>query len=281
MGTNCADNSPTPKAAQSFLRDGLQVDETQVLGYEFMQDFRVHVKVKNKDNAAISSNSNRNCDGEESVSYITKPYFCLPGKIAKSSIAKSCLACFDYTNALADVVVGYMGAPLDNKSMDCSSQTLTIRNIRGEMMVNTAVEQGRLRVNQTAEGKGKHESMAIATVNADGIVAGMTGGEVKEEGMPKLAGEIIALLLGNKFVGVAPKGVAFARYSIDYHILRNYLYVLDEWGEERVDGNTDSGSSSCLPKYARDIVERYRRENAQFEALRNIILCKNQAASET
>lgn len=37
LGTNCADNSPTPKAAQEFLREGLKVDETKVQGYEFMQ----------------------------------------------------------------------------------------------------------------------------------------------------------------------------------------------------------------------------------------------------
>ena len=37
MGTNCVDNSPTPKAARDFLTDGVGVDETRVRGYEFMQ----------------------------------------------------------------------------------------------------------------------------------------------------------------------------------------------------------------------------------------------------
>lgn len=35
LGTNCVDNSPTPEAAQDFVRKGLGVDN--VIGYEFMQ----------------------------------------------------------------------------------------------------------------------------------------------------------------------------------------------------------------------------------------------------
>ena len=47
LGTNCVDNSPTPEAAQRFLRDGVKVSKDKtVMGYEFMQDFRVHVKTK-------------------------------------------------------------------------------------------------------------------------------------------------------------------------------------------------------------------------------------------
>lgn len=37
LGTNCADNSPTPEAAQNFISKGLQVDPSNVQGYEFMQ----------------------------------------------------------------------------------------------------------------------------------------------------------------------------------------------------------------------------------------------------
>lgn len=37
LGTNCADNSPTPQAARNFMSKGLQVDPANVQGYEFMQ----------------------------------------------------------------------------------------------------------------------------------------------------------------------------------------------------------------------------------------------------
>lgn len=196
-----------------------------------MQDFRVHVKTES--------------------GYITKPYFSLPGTIAAPSIATSCLACFDYTNGLADVVVGYMGAPLAGESrMDESFQTLTIRNERGSRMVQTAIDLNKLQIGDIAMGEGDHEKLASATVTADSIVLGMIGDNVPESGMPPWLGNIMAFAMTN-FIG--PKGVNFARYSIDYHILRNYLHVLDAWGEER--------ANATMPQFARDIVNQYSRDD--------------------
>ena len=190
LGTNCADNSPSPKAARDFLKEGVQVDEQNVRGYEFMQDFRVHVKT---------------VKGDE---YIKKPYFCLPGKVADSAIADSCLACFDYTNGLADVVVGYMGAPLDKSPrMDSSYQTITSRNERGNEMINVALQAGRLNIYEEARGSGLHEKFSTATVNSDSIVLQMTGGTVKENGMPQLFGEGMATVMS----ALGPKGINFAR----------------------------------------------------------------------
>lgn len=249
LGTNCVDNSPTPQAARDFLKKGVSIDNIKnVKGYEFMQDFRVHVK--------MSDNT-----------YIKKPYFSLAGTIADTAIADSCLACFDYTNALADVVVGYMGAPLDsNGEMNTSFQTLTIRNNNGEKMVQTALDANRIKIGDVAKGSGVHEKITMATVNADSIVLKMIGGDVKEQGMPKVVGEVMASLF--RFIG--PKGVNFARYSIDYHLLRNYLHVLYEWGEERVE---DSGKEEeVMPQYARDIVEWYLVEDDSFRELREKVL---------
>jgi len=45
---------------------------------------------------------------------------------------------------------------------------------------------------------------------------------------------IFFLFLGSAFyVQVGPKGIEFARYSLDYHTIRNYLYVNRLWGKER------------------------------------------------
>ena len=143
-----------------------------------MQDFKVHVK------------------GDDA--YVTKPYFTLPGTIAKSSIATSCLACFDYANALADVTVGYMGAPLDgNSRMDKSLQTITIRNERGNEMVQTAIDSSRLQLVGPAGGSGSHEKLASTTVTSDSIILEMTGGKVQEQGMPGWIAEIMAFALKN------------------------------------------------------------------------------------
>jgi len=255
LGTNCADNSPTPKAAQDFLKEGLKVDETMVQGYEFMQDFRVHVKM----------------DKNAPKDYIKKPYFTLPGKVAEAAIAKSCLACFDYTNSLADVVVGYMGAPLVGSGrMDQSFQTLAVRNARGERMIDAALQSGRIEFGEVAGGSGAHEKMASATVAADSIVLAMSGGEVKQEGMNSLVGEAMAFLLTEV---IGPKGMNFARYSIDYHILRNYLHVLMEWGEDRAE--------IAIPIYAKKIVNKYLEHDKSFAKLKEKILSRRQSQEKS
>jgi hypothetical protein len=247
LGTNCADNSPNPQAASKFISNGVRIppqDVPYVSGYEFMQDFRVHVKID---------------DGD--TSYITRPYFALPGTIAEESIAKSCRACFDYTNSLADVVVGYMGAPLvgNDARMDASYQTLTIRNERGMTMVQSAIDVSRLEVGDTASGTGSHEGLASATVSSDVLVSAMVGKEIPASGMPIWLGEVLAL--GLRAVG--PKGVSFARYSIDYHILRNYLFVLKQWGYEQ--------ARASVPQYALDIADHYTKTDKSFLELVNAV----------
>ena len=277
LGTNCADNSPTPEAAERFLRDGVGVGkEATVQGYEFMPDYRVHVKTTKENN------------------YITKPYFSLPGTIAEPSIAKSCLSCFDYTNGLADVVVGYMGAPLTSNNndsqqatpprMDQCDQTLTVRNPRGALMVQTAVDAGRLAVgNAVPGGSGgswlSHEKLASATVASDALVqAMMVGGQVREQGMPVWMGEVLAFVLR----ATGPTGIGFARYSIDYHILRNYLHVLLQHQLSSSPPTTasmddDNGRATlavkeALPEYAKRIVDYYLETDQTFRSLEAKIL---------
>ena len=126
-------------------------------------------------------------------------------------------------------------------------------------MVTAAEDAGRLNIGDVAGGTGSHEKIAMATVLADSIVLGMTGGEVKKEGMPRLIGEVMAFIISN----VGPKGINFARYSIDYHLLRNYLHVLDEWGDERAD--------SSLPKYATEIVQKYLSTDDKLVELKETI----------
>jgi len=246
LGTNCADNSPNPTAAQNFIQRGIGIDPSQVRGYEFMADFSVHVKVMGD-------------------TYIKKPYFCLPSDLAAQSIAPSCLACFDYTNALADVVIGYMAAPLSTGgNMDTSYQTLTIRNSRGEQMIQAALDRSRLQLGPEAIGYGaSHEDLTLATVTADGIVQNMIGEDKPKPSMPLWLGNIIASFLA--FIG--PRGVDFARYSIDYHILRNYLHVLSYFGEEY--------ALRSLPQYAWDIVNHYENTYDAFRILSDQVKAKS------
>ena len=106
-----------------------------------------------------------------------------------------------------------------------------------------------------ATGTGSHEKIASATVLKDSIVLKMIGDAVPEKGMPGFMGEIMATVL--RVVG--PKGTSFARYSIDYHILRNYLHVLQQWGPQR--------AKRHMPQYSMDIVQHYMETDEQFAGL--------------
>jgi coenzyme F420-reducing hydrogenase beta subunit len=266
LGTNCADNSPTPQAAATFLQDGVGITDplSTVQGYEFMPDYRVHVKTNQL--------------------YLTKPYFSLPGTIAEQSIAKSCLACFDYTNGLADVVIGYMGAPLLETNngwqnpvpMNQSLQTVSIRNALGSIMIQTAVSAARIRLLPTTPPQnGIFEALVAATVEADAHILAMVGGTVPANGMPVWMGEILALALRS----VGPKGMNFARYSIDYHVLRNYLYVLGQQQHRRqhaVGSRVETveliqSTRNMLPLYAQRIVKFYTDTNASVRNLESKI----------
>jgi coenzyme F420-reducing hydrogenase beta subunit len=250
IGTNCADNSPTPQTAENFIEKGLGIpmqgegtSKTSVIGYEFMQDFRVHVKVS---------------DESAEVKYKKIPYFSLPGSIAKDSIAPSCLSCFDYTNALADISVGYMGGPLSPEGMMSSMQTITIRNPKGKLVIDSAIEKGRIFLHGEAPGSGNFKDFVLSTVEADTIVSGMMNSATSDASMPRPLANVLATIVSF----IAPKGLNFAKYSIDYHLLRNYLYLVHTWGERR--------AQEMIPSFARNIVDEYMTNSTFRNILKKI-----------
>jgi coenzyme F420 hydrogenase subunit beta len=91
IGLPCSDNTTYPDQ-QRFLRLISRSPET-VVHYEFMQDFRVWMR---HENGQI-----------EKFNYIDIPMDKL-GNVFPGA----CLSCFDYANTLADISIGYMGAPL-------------------------------------------------------------------------------------------------------------------------------------------------------------------------
>ena len=158
-----------------------------------------------------------------------------------------------------------MGAPLASGArMDKSFQTIAVRNDMGKRMIDAALQSGRIEFGDIAGGSGWHEKMASATVAADSIILAMTGGDVKQEGMLMFVGELMAMALTK----IGPKGMNFDRYSIDYHILRNYLHVLLEWGEDR--------AQYAIPVYAKDIIKKYLDNDKSFADLKEKILVKRE-----
>ncbi|XP_065862922.1 7-hydroxymethyl chlorophyll a reductase, chloroplastic [Euphorbia lathyris] len=228
LGTNCVDNGTRP-GLDKFLKAASDEPET-VLHYEFMQDYKVHLK---------------HLDGRiEEV-----PYFCLPANELVDVIAPSCYSCFDYTNALADLVVGYMGVPkYPGVSMTQHPQYVTVRNERGREMLSLVKDL--LQITPTTS-SGNRRPFVIETVKADDNAK---LGKGPSKPAPMFVGNLIASLLNL----IGPKGLEFARYSLDYHTIRNYLYTNRTWGKERADQST--------PSYAKKIVEMYN-QNGQIDQM--------------
>ena len=182
--------------------------------------------------------------------YEKVPYFCLPAaELATGVIAPSCLACYDYANGLADLVVGYMGVPLDAKTpMTRHRGYLTVRNARGAEMLAAAGAALELSPTESRPGLLLSRAMlAWQTTLADDEAK--TGG-APPAGAPRWLGEILATLL----TWLGPSGLEFAAYSIDYHALRNWIHCRRHWGAERADAH--------VPPSAKLIVAEYDAEGA-------------------
>ncbi|HIK27455.1 MAG: Coenzyme F420 hydrogenase/dehydrogenase, beta subunit C-terminal domain [Oscillatoriaceae bacterium SKW80] len=204
LGTPCVDNV-TRAGLQKFLETTSRSPET-VVHYEFMQDFQIHFKHE---------------DGsEEKV-----PFFGLNTKVLKDVFAPSCLSCFDYVNSLADLVVGYMGAPF-------GWQWIVVRNQIGKEMLDLVREQLDI---QPVMSKGDRRAAVQQSIPA--YEKGVT--------LPMWAAKLMGLAIEK----IGPKGLEYARFSIDSHFTRNYLYVKRHYPEKL---------ESHVPEYAKRIVAQYK-----------------------
>ncbi|MEB3307541.1 MAG: Coenzyme F420 hydrogenase/dehydrogenase, beta subunit C-terminal domain [Cyanobacteriota bacterium] len=208
LGLPCVDNV-SREGLQSFLDSTVSSPET-VVHYEFMQDFRIHF---------------RHRDGRQE----TVPFFGLDTPRLKDVFAPSCLSCFDYTNAGADLVVGYMGA-------DFGRQWITVRNERGERLLKLV--EAELEVGPVSS-------------RGDRRAAVQQGIEAYDKAL-KLP-IWLAHLIGFFVERFGPRGLEYARFSIDSHFTRNALWVKRHHPEK---------ADAHIPAFARTIISRYRLPDA-------------------
>ena len=208
LGTPCVDNV-TRAGLQKFLETTSRSPET-VVHYEFMQDFRVHFR-------------------HEDGSTETVPFFGLKTNQLKDVFAPSCMSCFDYVNSLADLVVGYMGAPF-------GWQWIVVRNDRGQEMLDLVQDQIET---QPVMSQGDRRNAVQQSIPA--YDKGVT--------LPMLAAKLMGVVIEK----IGPKGLEYARFSIDSHFTRNYLYVKRNYPEKL---------EAHVPDYAKRIVDQYKLPDA-------------------
>jgi coenzyme F420 hydrogenase subunit beta len=204
LGTPCVDNV-SRAGLQTFLETTSKSPET-VVYYEFMQDFRVHFKHE---------------DGSTEL----VPFFGLNTKELKDVFAPSCMSCFDYVNSLADLVVGYMGAPY-------GWQWIVVRNDRGQAMLDLVMDQL-----QTQPVTAKGDRRAAVQQSIPAYDKGVT--------LPMWAARLMGLVIDQ----IGPRGLEYARFSIDSHFTRNYLYVKRNYPDKL---------AQHVPPFAQKIVSQYK-----------------------
>jgi coenzyme F420 hydrogenase subunit beta len=204
LGTPCVDNV-TRAGLQKFLDTTSKSPDT-VVYYEFMQDFQVHFK-------------------HEDGSIEKVPFFGLKTNQLKDVFAPSCMSCFDYVNSLADLVVGYMGAPF-------GWQWIVVRNEKGAEMLELVREQ---LDTQPVMSKGDRKQSVQQSIPA--YDKGVT--------LPMWAAKLMGVVIEK----IGPKGLEYARFSIDSHFTRNYLYIKRNYPEKL---------QSHVPEYAKRIVGQYQ-----------------------
>ncbi len=204
LGTPCVDNV-SREGLQKFLDTTSRSPDT-VVHYEFMQDFRIHFK-------------------HEDGSIEKVPFFGLKTNQLKDVFAPSCMSCFDYVNSLADLVVGYMGAPF-------GWQWIVVRNDTGKEMLDLVQDQ---LDTQPVMSQGDRSNAVQQSIPA--YDKGVT--------LPMWAAKMMGVVIER----IGPKGLEYARFSIDSHFTRNYIYLKRNYPEKL---------EQHVPEYAKKIVGQYK-----------------------
>jgi len=164
----------------------------------------------------------------EDGSIETVPFFGLKTNQLKDVFAPSCMTCFDYVNSLADLVVGYMGA-------EFGWQWIMVRNDTGKEMLDLVRNQ-------------LDTKPVISQGNRKQAVQNSIPAYDKGVTLPMWAAKLMGVVIEK----IGPKGLEYARFSIDSHFTRNYLYVRRNYPEKLQDH---------VPEYAKKIVSQYKLPN--------------------
>ncbi len=189
IGTPCSDNTTTEHFHQ-FL--ALLSDEPETVSYlEFRADFRVELRFD---------------DGRRQII----PFLSLPiSKLPRDFFPLTCRTCVDYTNALADITVGYMGGT--------GEQWLIVRNERGQALLDLIADEAEL---SAPEDKGKRAPHVAGFIKNVELAAG----GLPLRSMPNWVRPIVSFLMPL----IGPKGLEFARTRVEMKAAETVIHLRRE-----------------------------------------------------
>lgn len=192
IGIPCSDNVAYPDLVY-FLEQVSDSPKT-IVHYEFMQDYSL--KMRHEDGRI------------EQLNFIDFPMDKLDG-----IFPSACLSCFDYPNALADITIGYMGAPL-------GWQWVLARTKRGEQLFELL--RPALELQPASSGGDRKRGMPRYLQ----MLAKPPGKP------PKPIRRLIAWLQRTR----GPRGLEFARAIIEMKLFRNLHHVREHFArfEQRI-----------------------------------------------
>ena len=214
IGIPCSDNVAYPDLVY-FLEQVSRSPQT-IVHYEFMQDYSL--KMRHEDGRV------------ERLNFIDFPMDRLDG-----IFPSSCLSCFDYPNALADITIGYMGAPL-------GWQWVLARSARGEALLERLRPELEFRPPSSGGDRARGMPRYLQML-------------AKPPGKPpKPIRRLIAFLQRTR----GPRGLEFARAIIEMKLFRNLEHVRGRFGrfERRI---VPAHVYRTLAPYAADYEQHFGR----------------------
>ena len=189
IGTPCSDNTTTERFHE-FL--ALISPRPQDITYlEFRADYHVEIRTRQGEVMAI-------------------PFLALPlSKLAPDFFPLTCRTCVDYTNALSDITVGYMGGQ--------GQQWLLVRNARGKALLDLLGDEVTLKSPGSA---GRRAGAVRGFVNNVRLAAG--GLPLRR--MPNWLRPVVSWLMPR----LGPRGLEFARARVEMKAAETLLHLQRE-----------------------------------------------------
>ncbi|WP_298914821.1 Coenzyme F420 hydrogenase/dehydrogenase, beta subunit C-terminal domain [uncultured Roseobacter sp.] len=209
IGTPCSDNTTTENF-HHFL--GLLEDAPETITYlEFRADYRVELRYR---------------DGRKRLI----PFLALPlSNLPSDFFPLTCRTCVDYTNALADITVGYMGGT--------GAQWLLVRNDRGAEMLAGLGDKIALGAPDNAGKRANAVKGFIANTRR-------AAGGLPLRRMPDWLRPIVSWLQPH----LGPRGLEFARARVEMKAAETVLHLRREEPPKM---------KNMIPEHVWDIVAPY------------------------